>query len=125
MPVVRWFVWYHSKSVPVNTNKVNKGNDESKTIGEELARQNITSDTVLGTELVGKLIADLGKDGDILDKKTAKAFIKSLFEELNVPVTSKDLNTIIKYCAGENNTISKTNLQSVIVRFLPKSEYDI
>ena len=71
---------------------------------------------------MGKLMADLMKEGDFLDKNTAKTFIKSLFEELNVPVTSKEIKSIIKYCAREDNTISKTNFQSIIVSLLPKSE---
>ena len=74
---------------------------------------------------MGKLMADLGKEGDILNKKTAKKFIKSLFEELNVPMTREEINIIIKYCASEDKTISKTNFQSIIIRLLPKSEYDV
>lgn len=67
------------------------------------------------------LMKDLETEGDLMDPNAAEQFLKLLFEELKVPITAQDIKKIIKYCLNSDNKISKTNLQSLIIRSLPTS----
>ena len=58
-------------------------------------------------------------NGEILDSKLAKHFLVSLFKELHVPLSNKEIEEIEKYHLTQRLT-SAEKLQRLIVNLLPK-----
>ena len=64
------------------------------------------------------LINDM-ESGDTMEPKHAQNFLKSLFEELKIPLTNKEIKEIVEQCIDSEKQILKTELKSKIIQSLP------
>ena len=82
-----------------------------------LASYNIDSKTVIGTSLMQNLINT--ETGDTMEPKLARNFLKSLFEELRVPLSKKEIKEIVEKCLDSEKQILKAELKNRIIQSLP------
>lgn len=76
---------------------------------------------MLGSALMQNLLSELSEDGDSIDPKTAKIFVKSLLEELKIPLTKKDSKEIVAICKS-GDKFSLNNFKYLITRSLPEGK---
>ena len=59
------------------------------------------------------------ESGDTMEPKLAQNFLKSLFEELQVPLTKKEIKEIVEKCIDTEKQIQKAELKNIIIQSLP------
>ena len=65
------------------------------------------------------------ESGDTMEPKLAQNFLKSLFEELQVPLTKKEIKEIVEKCIDTEKQIQKGELKNIIIQSLPPGKFII
>ena len=67
------------------------------------------------------IVSELSDDGDSIDPKIAKRFVKSLIEEFNIPLTKKESKEIFTICES-GNKFSLRDFKHLILKTLPEGK---
>ena len=104
-----------------------QGNSSSSKIREVLENNHVTSQTVLGSALMETMMAELSTDPRhfaCCPMAVAEKFLRSLFQELNVSASKKEIQAILSKCStSEPGWFDTEAFRALVVQLVPHCKW--